>query len=393
MKKISLKQTFAEQVKKGYPLISKDAVSRVNGVQEGELIEWIDERGSFLGKGYYGVQNKGIGWVLSFDANEKIDQAFFVSKLEQASKSRTHLFRDAQTTAFRVFNGEGDGIGGITIDYYDGFYLIQWYSEGVYTLKEDVLAAIEQVYPDYKGIYEKKRFDTSGQYIEDDDFVKGEKGEFPLIVKENGMNVAVYLNDGAMTGIFLDQRHVRKAIRDRYAKGKTVLNTFSYTGAFSVAAALGGASRTTSVDVANRSLKKTSEQFEVNGIDVDGQDIKVMDVFKYFPFAAKKGWSYDVVILDPPSFARTKKHTFSAAKDYKKLLKEAIQITAENGVIVASTNSSAFGMKKFKGFIAQAFKESGKTYRILEEYTLPEDFRTTKNYPEGNYLKVVFIQA
>ncbi|KIL12835.1 hypothetical protein B4129_3124 [Bacillus safensis] len=393
MKKISLKQTFAEQVKKGYPLISKDAVSHVNGVREGELIEWVDERGAFLGKGYYGVQNKGIGWVLTFDDNEKIDQAFFVSRLEQAAKSRTHLFRDAQTTAFRVFNGEGDGIGGVTIDHYDGFYLIQWYSEGVYTLKAEVLAALEHVYPDYKGIYEKKRFDTSGQYIEDDDFVKGEKGEFPLIVKENGMNVAVYLNDGAMTGIFLDQRHVRKAIRDRYAKGKTVLNTFSYTGAFSVAAALGGASRTTSVDVANRSLKKTSEQFEVNDIDVDGQDIKVMDVFKYFPFAAKKGWTYDLVILDPPSFARTKKHTFSAAKDYKKLLKEAMQITAENGVIVASTNSSAFGMKKFKGFIAQAFKESGQSYRILEEYTLPEDFRTTKNYPEGNYLKVVFIQA
>ncbi|QLI76439.1 class I SAM-dependent rRNA methyltransferase [Bacillus pumilus] len=393
MKKISLKQTFAEQVKKGYPLISKDAVSHVSSVKEGELIEWVDERGAFLGKGYYGVQNKGIGWVLTFDANEKIDHTFFVSKLEQAAKSRTHLFRDALTTAFRVFNGEGDGIGGLTIDHYDGFYLIQWYSEGMYTFKAEVLAALEHVYPDYKGIYEKKRFDTSGQYIEDDDFVKGEKGEFPLIVKENGMNVAVYLNDGAMTGIFLDQRHVRKAIRDRYAKGKTVLNTFSYTGAFSVAAALGGASRTTSVDVANRSLKKTSEQFEVNDIDVDGQDIKVMDVFKYFPFAAKKGWTYDLVILDPPSFARTKKHTFSAAKDYKKLLKEAIQITAENGVIVASTNSSAFGMKKFKGFIAQAFKESGKSYRILEEYTLPEDFRTTKNYPEGNYLKVVFIQT
>ncbi|WP_144461524.1 class I SAM-dependent rRNA methyltransferase [Bacillus pumilus] len=393
MKKISLKQTFAEQVKKGYPLISKDAVSHVSSVKEGELIEWVDERGTFLGKGYYGVQNKGIGWVLTFDANEKIDHAFFVSKLEQAAKSRAHLFRDALTTAFRVFNGEGDGIGGLTIDHYDGFYLIQWYSEGVYTFKAEVLAALEHVYPDYKGIYEKKRFDTSGQYIEDDDFVKGEKGEFPLIVKENGMNVAVYLNDGAMTGIFLDQRHVRKAIRDRYAKGKTVLNTFSYTGAFSVAAALGGASRTTSVDVANRSLKKTSEQFEVNDIDVGGQDIKVMDVFKYFPFAAKKGWTYDLVILDPPSFARTKKHTFSAAKDYKKLLKEAIQITAENGVIVASTNSSAFGMKKFKGFIAQAFKESGQSYRILEEYTLPEDFRTTKNYPEGNYLKVVFIQT
>ncbi|MGE6630482.1 class I SAM-dependent rRNA methyltransferase [Bacillus sp. NPDC077027] len=393
MKKITLKQEYADKVKKGYPLISKDAVLNVKGANEGEIVEWLDERGTFLGKGYYGVQNKGIGWVLTYDANEKIGKAFFISKMEQAAKNRTHLFCDPNTTAFRVLNGEGDGVGGITIDYYDGFYLIQWYSEGIYTFKADFLAAMEQVFSDYKGIYEKKRFDTSGQYIEDDDFVKGEKGEFPLIVKENGMNVAVYLNDGAMTGIFLDQRHVRKAIRDRYAKGKTVLNTFSYTGAFSVAAALGGASQTTSVDVANRSLSKTTEQFEVNGIDASSQSIKVMDVFKYFPYAAKKEWRYDLVILDPPSFARTKKHTFSAAKDYKKLLKEAIQITSENGVIVASTNSSAFGMKKFKGFIQQAFKESGQKYRILEEYTLPEDFRTTKDYPEGNYLKVVFIQT
>src|SRR5690606_4074628 len=164
-----------------------------------------------------------------------------------------------------LFNGEGDGIGGVIIDYYDGFFLVSWYSEGIYTFKEPLVAALQNI-AEFKGIYEKKRFDTKGQYIEDDDFVTGERGEFPLIVKENGVNFAVYLNDGAMTGIFLDQRDVRRTIKEKYAAGKTVLNTFSYTGAFSVAAAIGGAAKTTSVDLAKRSSAKTIEQFSVNGI-------------------------------------------------------------------------------------------------------------------------------
>ncbi len=206
------------------------------------------------------------------------------------------------------------------------------------------------------------------------------------------MNFAVYLNDGAMVGVFLDQRNVRKQIRDKYAKGRTVLNMFSYTGAFSVFAALGGASKTTSVDLANRSLSKTIEQFSVNEIDYEAQDIIVEDVFLYFKYAAKKKMKFDMVVLDPPSFARSKKYTFSAAKDYKNLLKETIAITENNGIIVASTNCSAFDMKKFKGFIDTAFKEMNGKYKILEEHSLPEDFRTIDQFKEGDYLKVVFIE-
>ncbi|MED4856434.1 class I SAM-dependent rRNA methyltransferase [Bacillus atrophaeus] len=393
MKLLTLKKAFAEKIKKGYPLIEKEALAGSSAhVKEGDLVDIVTESGEFLARGYYGLQNKGVGWVLSRNKEEQTDQAFFLRKLTKAVQERDHLFAAADTTAFRIFNGEGDGVGGVTIDYYDGYLLLQWYSQGIYTFKQMLIAALDELDIDYKAIYEKKRFDTAGQYVEDDDFVKGEKGEFPIIVKENGIQFAVDLNDGAMTGIFLDQRHVRKAIRDRYAEGKTVLNTFSYTGAFSVAAALGGADKTTSVDVANRSLAKTIEQFSVNKLDYEAQDIKVMDVFKYFSYAAKKQLRFDLIILDPPSFARTKKHTFSAAKDYKNLLKETIAITADKGVIVASTNSSAFGMKKFKGFIDAAFKETNERYTILEEYTLPEDFKTIPAFKEGNYLKVVFLQ-
>ncbi|MED2493104.1 class I SAM-dependent rRNA methyltransferase [Bacillus thuringiensis] len=389
---VKIKPKFIKEIKSGYPLILKDAIQNLNDVrEEGTIIKVVDEKSQFVGKGYYGKQNKGYGWILTRKESEQINQSFFESKIKSALHKRKQFYKSSDTTAFRVVNGEGDGLGGLIIDYYDGYYVVSWYSEGIYTFRDEIIAALQKV-ANFKGIYEKKRFDTKGKYIEGDDFVAGERGEFPLIVKENGVNFAVYLNDGAMVGVFLDQRSVRKQIRDKYAKGRTVLNMFSYTGAFSVFAALGGASKTTSVDLANRSLSKTIEQFSVNEIDYEAQDIIVEDVFLYFKYAAKKNMKFDMVVLDPPSFARSKKYTFSAAKDYKNLLKETIAITENNGIIVASTNCSAFDMKKFKGFIDTAFKEMNGKYKILEEHSLPEDFRTIDQFKEGDYLKVVFIE-
>ena len=389
---LKIKQKFVKDYKNGYPLISKESiVNSKDFINEGTMINLVDERNGFIGKGYYGKQNKGLGWILSLKEHEKIGPKFFEEKIKQAIEDRQQFYNSSDTTAFRVFNGEGDGIGGLTIDFFDGFYLISWYSEGIYQFKDWVIQAIKNIV-EFKGIYQKKRFDTKGQYIEEDDFVMGERGQFPIIVKENGANFAIYLNDGAMVGVFLDQREVRKLIRDKYAYEKTVLNTFSYTGAFSVFAAVGGASKTTSVDLANRSLDKTKEQFKINEIDPATESIVVEDVFHYFKYAVKKNLTFDMVILDPPSFARSKKHTFSAEKDYKNLLKEAITITENDGVIVASTNCSTFGMNKFKGFIDTAFKELGGQYKLMEEFSLPNDFKTTKQFKEGNYLKVVFIR-
>ena len=389
---VKINSKYVNRMKSGNPIILKEAIINVKDLHtEGMILKVVDTQGQFIGKGYYGKQNKGYGWILTRKQNEAIDGVFFQQKILQAIEKRKAFFENEDTTAFRVFNGEGDGIGGVTIDYFDGYYVINWYSKGIYQFKEEIIQSITSQFP-FKGIYQKKRFDVDGKYVEEDDFVTGERGQFPLIVKENGIHFAVYLNEGAMVGVFLDQRDVRKAIRDRYAEGKTVLNTFSYTGAFSVAAAKGGATKTTSVDLANRSKSKTIEQFSMNGIDYEAQDIIVEDVFHYFKYAVKKNLKFDLVILDPPSFARSKKVTFSAAKDYTNLLKQAITITEDHGVIVASTNSAAFDMKRFKGFIKTAFQECNEKYEILEEYSLPEDFRTIKEFPEGDYLKVVFIR-
>lgn len=381
-----------DRYKKGYPLITKDAIHQIGDLpEEGTIVNVIDESGVFVGKGYVGLQNKGFGWILTNRIDIAIDQAFFKKKIEAAILKRQSLFSDLETNAFRIFNGEGDGIGGLLIDYYAGYYVINWYSKGIYKFKEVIIEAMDEI-GGFKGIYEKKRFDTKGQYLEDNDFIKGVEAPSPLVVKENGMHFAIHLNDGAMVGIFLDQRDVRKAVRDTYSSGKRVLNTFSYTGAFSVAAALGGAEKTTSVDLAKRSREKTEEQFSLNGINIADQDIVVMDVFDYFKYAKRKELLFDVVIVDPPSFARSKKMTFSTAKDYPNLLREIIAITEKNGVIIASTNNATIGLKKFKSFIDQAFKEEKIKYRIVEQFSLPKDFSLHPYFIQGSYLKVVIVE-
>lgn len=389
---LQVKRRHVEDYRKGYPLIIGSRIVNIDDVyREGTIVNLLDEDDGFLARGYYGKQNKGSGWVLTQKEDEKIDEDFFRKKLLVALNKRTKFFNDPETNCFRIFNGEGDGIGGLTIEYFDEYLVINWYSQGIYKFKDMILKALGQLTYS-KGIYEKKRFSQEGKYIEEDDFVSGERAEEPILVKENGVKFAIYLNDGAMVGVFLDQREVRKAIRDRYSKGRRVLNTFSYTGAFSVFAALGGAEKTTSVDLANRSLAKTQEQFSINAIDPEGQEIIVDNVFNYFKYALRKDIEFDLAILDPPSFAKSKGFSFSAEKDYKDLLKETILITADAGTIVASTNASNFDMKKFKGFVSQAFKETGFSYKILEEHSLPDDFKTIEEFKEGDYLKVLFIK-
>jgi len=389
---LEIKQNYINEYKSGYPLLSTNSVIGVEDIDEGTIVNLCDSKKHFISKGYVGRQNKGYGWVLTQDIDENIDTQFFQKKFLSAIKYREDFYSDHTTTAFRVFNDTGDGIGGISIDYFDGYYMITWYSLGIYRFKKQIIEALENVV-EHKAIYEKKRFNQNGQYLNDDtDFVTGTKGNFPIIVKENNINFAVYLDDGPMTGIFLDQRDVRDNILKKYSKDKTVLNTFSYTGAFSVAAALGGSKKTTSVDLASRSLAKTTEQFTLNKIDLNSQDIIVQDVFEYFSYAVKKKILFDIVVVDPPSFARSKKNTFSVSKDYVKLLKQIIQITKNGGIIVASTNYANLNMRRFRDFIDKAFKESRCKYQIQEVFTLPRDFKVSDNFQEGNYLKVIFIK-
>ena len=390
MKKITITQISEKKIKAGNPLLQMEDFPNELSFDEGELVELVDSRQKFVAKAYLAKQNKGVGWVFSLDNADSFNEAFFKKQFEKAKRKRTDLQSDPETTTYRHFNAEGDGIPGVTIDHYDGFAVVSWYSEGIFRYQTAIIAAFQAVFPETKGIYEKFRYQRKDGLISR--YVRGDAAPTPLIVKENSINYATYLDDGLMTGIFLDQRDVRGALTERYAAGKRVLNTFSYTGAFSVAAAMGGAIETTSVDVANRSLERTKEQFAVNNLDGDAQKIYVMDVFDFIRYAIRKELQYDVTIIDPPSFARTKKRTFSVTKDYTQLLEELIQITAPDGTLIVSSNAANYKEKNFKQDIDQAFKNSHCDYRILETFHLPSDFAVPAGSKTSDYLKVFIIK-
>lgn len=353
-----------------------------------QWVDFVDEKNNWLAQGYLGKQNKGVGWILSLTKCE-FDQAFFTQKFQKAKQKRSAFFSQDLTTAFRLVNGEGDGLGGITIDYYQGYAVISWYNETIYQVKELILKAFLTVYPDTLGIYEKNRFETT---LPETQHIYGKVAPEPLIIKENGIQYATYLNEGWMTGIFLDQKEVRNYLASGFASGKKVLNMFSYTGAFSIASAMGGALSTTSVDLAKRSLPKTKEQFSINGIDPASQKIHVIDTFDYFHYAQKKGLTFDLIILDPPSFARNGKKVFSVAKNYGQLIADSLPILSKKGWIVASTNAANVSVKRFKQMIEQELKGKVQSYQLVQTFQLPIDFTVLPTFEQGNYLKVFIYQ-
>ncbi|HIB3590267.1 class I SAM-dependent rRNA methyltransferase [Enterococcus faecalis] len=386
--KLQVTKKAEHKFKKGYPLIQKEDLQQVPAPLPTDWLTLIDSKGQHLAEGYLGEQNKGIGWLLSWHG--PINQSFFQQLFEISREKRTSFEKDSLTTAYRLFNGEGDGIGGLIIDRYADYAVFSWYNETLYQKKAELLTAFRTVYPDIIGAYEKIRFSTKN--LPESQFLYGEQAPEPLLVTENGVQFATYLNEGLMTGIFLDQKEVRGRLVDGFAVGKTVLNMFSYTGAFSVAAAMGGAVATTSVDLAKRSLPKTTEQFEVNHLNLAAQKIIVMDVFDYFKYASRKGLSYDMIILDPPSFARNKKKVFSVAKNYGELVKDSIDILTDKGTLVASTNAANLSLAKYQKMVITALQEKNVRYKITDTYQLPADFQVNPNFPEGNYLKVLFIE-
>lgn len=390
MKRIILKNQAVNKFKKNYPLIKKEDLVTETDILNSEWVSFYSQSNQFLGYGYLGIQNKGYGWILSFDSKQPISDSLLLNKLQIAIENRKHLFNDTKTTAFRLLNGEGDGLGGLTIDWYDGYLILSWYNETIYAHKKELVRAITTALPDAVGIYEKVRFKSDN--LPDSQFVLGKRAEEPLIIKENGINYATYLNEGLMTGIFLDQKEVRGYLAAGVAYGKSLLNTFSYTGAFSIASAVGGALHTTSVDLAKRSIEKTEEQFIVNGIDPSSQTILVMDVFNYFKYATKKGLSFDVVVLDPPSFARNKKKTFSVAKDYGKLTTEAVNLINTDGLLVASTNAANVSIDKFEKMVEKGILNSGRKFKKERTFRLPSDFLVSESYSDGNYLKVLIYK-
>ena len=385
MNKIRVSKRVEKKLAKGLVLLEARDLADVN--LKDQEVEVHSQEGNFLGTAYLSQQNKGLGWFVSID-KVTFNQAFFETLFRQAKEKRSAYYQDDLTTAFRLFNQEGDGFGGLTVDLYGDYAVFSWYNSYVYQIRKVISEAFRQVFPEVLGTYEKIRF--KGLDYESAHVYGQEAPEF-FTVLENGVLYQVFMNDGLMTGIFLDQHEVRGSLVDGLAMGKSLLNMFSYTAAFSVAAAMGGASQTTSVDLAKRSRELSQAHFQVNGLSTDDHRFIVIDVFEYFKYAKRKGLTYDVIVLDPPSFARNKKQTFSVAKDYHKLISQSLEILNPGGIIIASTNAANVSRQKFTEQIDKGF--AGRSYQILNKYGLPADFAYNKKDESSNYLKVISMKV
>ena len=385
MNRIRVNKRVEKKLAKGLVLLEASDLENIN--LKDQEVEVHSQDGNFLGTAYLSQQNKGLGWFVSTD-KVTFNQAFFETLFRQAKEKRSAYYQDELTTAFRLFNQEGDGFGGLTVDLYGDYAVFSWYNSYVYQIRKVISEAFRQVFPEVLGAYEKIRF--KGLDYESAHVYGQEAPDF-FTVLENGVLYQVFMNDGLMTGIFLDQHEVRGSLVDGLAMGKSLLNMFSYTAAFSVAAAMGGASQTTSVDLAKRSRELSQAHFQANGISTDDHRFIVMDVFEYFKYAKRKGLTYDVIVLDPPSFARNKKQTFSVAKDYHKLISQSLEILNPDGIIIASTNAANVSRQKFTEQIDKGF--AGRSYQILNKYGLPADFAYNKKDESSNYLKVISMKV
>ena len=385
MNRIRVSKRVEKKLAKGLVLLEASDLENVN--LKDQEVEVQSQEGTFLGTAYLSQQNKGLGWFVSKD-KVAFNQAFFETLFRQAKEKRSAYYQDDLTTAFRLFNQEGDGFGGLVVDLYGDYAVFSWYNSYVYQIRKVISEAFRQVFPEVLGTYEKIRF--KGLDYESAHVYGQEAPDF-FTVLENGVLYQVFMNDGLMTGIFLDQHEVRGSLVDGLAMGKSLLNMFSYTAAFSVAAAMGGASQTTSVDLAKRSRELSQAHFQANGISTGDHRFIVMDVFEYFKYAKRKALTYDVIVLDPPSFARNKKQTFSVVKDYHKLISQSLEILNPGGIIIASTNAANVSRQKFTEQIDKGF--AGRSYQILNKYGLPADFAYNKKDESSNYLKVISMKV
>lgn len=377
MTKLIINKHAAQKINQGVAVLdAKDFATHTD--IEGFVSLYFNHQ--FVSEAYLSRQNKGIGWT--------VKSRDFVALLREAKQKRQHYYQDDTTTAFRVFNQDGDAFGGFTIDIYADYALFNWYNTFIYTLKAEIISAFKTIFPEVLGAYEKIRFESQ---LPTSSHIYGEVAPDKFIIIENGVKYEVFLDDGLMTGIFLDQHEVRGALTEGLCAGKSLLNMFSYTAAFSVAAAIGGAASTVSVDLAKRSRELSQAHFRANNIPLDTHKFHVMDVFEYFKYAARKQLTFDLIVIDPPSFARNKKMTFSVAKDYHQLIHDALAILSQHGKIIASTNYARLSRAEFLSEISKGFGQ--QQFNIVQEFRLPSDFTTNMADSQSNYLKVFVLEV
>jgi len=385
---IQLKPKKEESLQRFHPWLFSGAILRIEGTPaEGDLVEVLDNNRNFLAIGHYQIGSIAVR-VVSFE-NIPIDDNFWSHKIQQAYAMRVSLglVAQKQNNTYRLIHGEGDSLPGLIVDVYDDTAVMQAHSVGVHEIRQILAEAIVKNVPEVKNVYYKSEttLPFNAPITPEDGYLIGaETAELSAI--ENGLKFHVDWLRGQKTGFFVDQRENRSLL-ERYSKGKSVLNMFCYTGGFSVYALRGGAKLVHSVDSSAKAIDLTEKNVQANYPNDPRHTSFDEDAFKFLNNLQYNEQKYDLIILDPPAFAKHREAIRNALKGYKRLNAKAFEQIKPGGILFTFSCSQVITKEQFRLAVFSAAAESKRNVRILHQLSQPADHPINIYHPEGEYLK------
>lgn len=401
MIKVILRKGREESLRRFHPWVFSGAIAEIQGEPaEGDIVGVYACDGSFLAAGHYQIGSIAVR-VLSFDENvlspdfwgKMLSKALDVRIAAGLALSEGADASGVLTNCYRLVHGEGDNLPGLIIDYYDGVCVIQAHSVGMFRAKKQICEALKKVYGDgLKAVYDKSSgtapFKAGLELI--DGYLYRKEGfvDDRQVVMENGHKFIVNWTEGQKTGFFLDQRENR-ALVERYAAGRNVLNLFCYTGGFSIYALAAGAASVDSVDSSRKAMNLVDENVAVNGFDPSRHNSLCCDAIDYLRDVPEG--KYDLIIVDPPAFAKHRGALRNALRAYQRLNAAAISNVAAGGLVFTYSCSQVVDKEAFALAVFSAAAQCGRSVRILDRLNQPADHSVNIYHPEGEYLKGLLL--
>jgi 23S rRNA (cytosine1962-C5)-methyltransferase len=392
--RIYLKVSREKSLLRKHPWIFSQAINKIKGnPMLGDTVDVYDHKEKWLARGAYSPESQIRVRVWSFNENEEIDSDFFRNKLLSAQSRREWFIEQGGLTGYRLIAGESDGLPGITIDKYDNLIVCQLLSAGADFQRYTLVEVLKELYPSCS-IYERSDVDVRKK--EGLEPITGWLTE-PLestacIIKEYGLSINVDIAKGHKTGFYLDQRDSR-VTAGRYAKNKSVLNCFSYTGTFALHCAANDAKEVINVDVSQSALDLAKENIALNNLQDKNVSFVKADVFKLLRQYREEKRQFDMIILDPPKFVESKAQLTGACRGYKDINMLAMQLLKPNGILLTFSCSGLMEASLFQKVVADAALDARREVHFVERLQQAGDHPISSNYPEGYYLKGLVCQV
>ncbi|PLX97202.1 MAG: 23S rRNA (cytosine(1962)-C(5))-methyltransferase RlmI [Desulfuromonas sp.] len=372
-----------------HPWVFRSAIKEIQGhPEQGATIELVGPEGEWLARGAWSAESQIAVRVWTFDSDEVVDREFFRSRLDAAIRVRSAYFDVDLERAGRLVNAESDGLPGVVIDRYADCLVCQFLTAGAEAWRGPIVEELQELLPAISSIYERSDVDVREKegLPQRTGLLAGSEPPQTIQIVENGYRLQVDVRNGHKTGFYLDQRGNRAAVAD-LASGRDVLNCFSYTGGFGVAAMRGGAARVINVDASAPALELARQHAQLNELDMERMEFVEADVFKFLRGCRDARREFDLIILDPPKFAANRNQIDQACRGYKDINLLAFKLLRPGGLLVTYSCSGHIGRDLFQKVVADAALDARRNAVILEWLSQADDHSCNLAFPEGFYLK------